>query len=79
MIIGIVNHEQKNVDYNLVVTSNGAVMSNMNITVTNGNKTEIPYTFSSSTPGNKTIQFLLYKLPDNVTIYRSLHLFVNVA
>jgi uncharacterized membrane protein len=79
VIIGIVNHEQKTVDYNLVVTSNGAVMSNMNITVANGNKTEIPYTFSTSTSGNKTIGFLLYKLPDNVNIYRSLHLNVNVV
>ena len=79
VIIGIVNHEQKTVEYNLVVTSNGAVMSNMNITLAEGNTTEIPYSFSSSTAGNKTIEFLLYKLPDNVNIYRSLHLNVNVA
>ena len=32
VIIGIVNHEQKTVNYNLVVTSNGNVMSNQNIT-----------------------------------------------
>ncbi len=78
IIIGIVNHEQQTVDYNLVITSNGNVMSDQNITLANGNKTEIPYTFSSNTVGTKEIEFILYKLPDNTTIYRSLHLFVNV-
>ena len=78
VIIGIVNHEQKTVDYNLVVTSNGTVINNQNITLTNGNKTEIPFTFAENSTGNKTVQFLLYKLPDNTNIYRSLHLFVNV-
>jgi len=79
VIIGIVNHEQKTVNYNLVITSNGNVMSDQNITITNGNKTEIPYNFAESTGGNKEIEFLLYKLPDNNNIYRSLHLFVNVT
>jgi uncharacterized membrane protein len=79
VIIGIVNHEQETVDYNLVVTSNGNIMSDTNITLTNGNKTEIPYTFSESTAGQKDVQFLLYKLPDNTNIYRSLHLFVDVT
>ena len=79
VIIGIVNHEQKTVNYNLVITSNGNVMSDQNITLTNGNKTEIPYTFTANTAGNKEIQFLLYKLPDNTNIYRSLHLFVQVT
>ena len=32
VIIGIVNHEQKTVNYNLIVTSDGKIMSNMNIT-----------------------------------------------
>jgi len=79
VIIGIVNHEQGTVNYNLVITSNGNVMGDQNITLTNGNKTEIPYTFTESTAGNKEIQFFLYKLPDNTNIYRSLHLFVQVT
>ena len=78
VIIGIVNHEYNNVDYNLVVTSNGNVMNNENITLTDGNKIEIPYKFSESTTGQKEVEFLLYKLPDNTNVYRSLHLFVNV-
>ena len=31
VIIGIVNHEQKTVNYNLVITSNGNIMSDKNI------------------------------------------------
>lgn len=79
VIIGIVNHEQKTVNYNLIVTSNGNVMSDMNISLTNGNSTQIPYTFSANTAGHKDVEFLLYKLPDNINVYRSLHLFVNVT
>ena len=79
VIIGIVNHEQKTVNYNLVVTSNGTVLNDQNITLTEGNKTQIPYTFSESTPGQNKIDFSLYKLPDNTNVYRSLHLFVNVV
>lgn len=79
VIIGILNHENKNVDYHLIVSSDGAVMSEQNITITNGNKTEIPYNFTVSSPGNKKIEFLLYKLPDTTNVYRSLHLFVNVT
>ncbi len=35
--------------------------------------------FTESTAGKKEIEFLLYKLPDNTNVYRSLHLFVNVV
>ncbi|WP_081882645.1 DUF1616 domain-containing protein [Methanobacterium sp. SMA-27] len=79
VIIGVVNHEYKTVDYNVVVTSDGVIMSEQNITLTNGNKTEIPYNFTVSSTGTKKIEFLLYKLPDTTNIYRSLHLFVNVV
>ena len=70
---------RKHVDYHLVVTSDGVVMSEQNITLSNGNKTEIPYNFTASSAGKKKIEFLLYKMPDNTNIYRSLHLFVNVV
>jgi uncharacterized membrane protein len=79
VIIGVVNHEHKKVDYHLVVTTDGVIMSEQNISLADGNKTEIPYTFSESSAGTKKVEFLLYKLPDNTNIYRSLHLFVNVV
>lgn len=78
VVIGVVNHEYQTVNYQLVVTSNGTVMSQQNITLTNGNQTQIPYSFTASSPGTKEIEFLLYKLPDTTNVYRSLHLFVNM-
>ncbi len=79
VIIGVVNHEYQTVNYQLVVTTNGTIMSQQNITLTNGNKTEIPYSFTAGSAGNKEIEFLLYKLPDTTNVYRSLHLFVNMT
>ena len=78
VIIGIVNHEYKTVNYNLVVTTNGNVMTSQNITLSEGDKVEIPYKFSETKAGQKDVEFSLYKLPDNTNVYRSLHLFVNV-
>jgi len=79
VILGIVNNESKTVNYHLVVNSNGVVISEQNLTLTNGEKNEIPYTFTAGSAGYKKIEFLLYKMPDNTNIYRSLHLFVNVV
>jgi uncharacterized membrane protein len=79
VIIGIINHENKTVNYLLVVTSESNVISEQNITLTEGNKTEIPYTFAEDTAGTKKVEFLLYKTPDTTNIYRSLHLFVNIS
>ena len=38
VIIGIINHEYNNVDYNLVVTSNGVVIKDENITLKDGSQ-----------------------------------------
>lgn len=79
VIIGIVNHEAQTVNYQLVIKSNNTVLSNQKITVNNGNTKQIPYKFSLKSPGSNEIEFLLYKLPDNTNIYRSLHIYVNVT
>ncbi len=79
VIIGVVNHEYQTTNYELVVSSNGTVMSQQNITLTSGNQTQIPYSFTASSAGYKNIQFLLYKLPDTTNVYRSLHLYVNMT
>ena len=78
VIIGIVNHEHKTVNYNLVVTSNDTVIKEQNITLTNEKKIEIPFTFTQSSLGKKKIEFRLYKMPDNTTIYNSVYIYVNV-
>jgi len=79
VILGIVNNEYKTVNYNLVVTSNGMVISEQNLTLTKGEKNNIPYTFTAGSAGYKKIEFLLYKLPDNTNIYRSQYIYVNMV
>lgn len=79
VIIGIVNHEYQTANYELVVRSNGTIMSQQNISLTNGNQTQIPYSFTAGSVGYKNIEFLLYKLPDTTNVYRSLHLYVNMT
>lgn len=80
VIIGVVNHEYQTSNYEMVVKSNnGTVMNQQNIILTNGNQTQIPYTFTASSAGYKNIEFLLYKLPDTTNVYRSLHLYVNMT
>ncbi|MFA0833861.1 MAG: DUF1616 domain-containing protein [Methanobacterium formicicum] len=79
MIIGIVNHEYTTTDYLLVVKVNNTILKNQTLTLTNGQKVEIPYNFTAGSTGQKKLEFLLYKLPDNETAYRSLHLWMNVT
>jgi uncharacterized membrane protein len=77
--IGIVNHEYRTVDYTLVVESNNTTLMQQNVTLDSGAKVEIPYNFTVGSAGQKEIKFLLYKLPDNETSYRDLHLWVTVS
>ncbi len=80
VIIGIVNHEADDVTYRLVVQLNGNILKNDTVYLKDKEKKEIPFTFSSSNPGqNQELEFFLYKLPDNTNVYRSLHLMVNVS
>ncbi len=79
MTIGVVNHEYTTQDYLLVVKVNGTILKNQTLTLTNGQEMEIPYTFTAGSTGQKKLEFLLYKLPNNQTDYRSLHLWLNVT
>lgn len=79
MIIGVVNHEYTTTDYLLVVKVNNTILKNQTLSLTNGQKMEIPYTFTAGSTGQKKLEFLLYKLPNNQTEYRSLHLWLNVT
>ncbi|MEN4017610.1 MAG: DUF1616 domain-containing protein [Methanobacterium sp.] len=78
LTVGIVNHEQSTVTYNLVIKLNDKQLKNENITVLNNEKKEIPFSFRASAGANQKLEFLLYKLPDNSAVYRSLNLNVNV-
>ncbi|MGA2677546.1 MAG: DUF1616 domain-containing protein [Methanobacterium sp.] len=79
LIIGIVNHENKKELYHLVVTSDNDVQINQIVTLNNQQTLEIPFHFTAGQPGTMEIDFMLYKLPDNTNVYRSLHLWINIT
>lgn len=79
LIIGIVNHEGTIVNYRLVVKMDNNVLQDEIVSLPNNQKEEISFIYSADTPGQKRLEFSLYKLPDNQKVYRSLHLFLNVT
>jgi uncharacterized membrane protein len=77
--IGIVNHEHSITTYNMVTTLNGTTISNANYTLQNNETKEINYSFTAINQGNnQKLEFKLYKLPDNNTVYRMVFLNLNV-
>lgn len=79
VIIGIVNHENKETSYRLLVTFNNTVLKEQTVTLKKEEKIEIPFNFTVVEPGERKMEFLLFKLPDNSNVYRSLHLWINVT
>ena len=79
LTVGVVNHEQNKTTYNLVETLNGVILSKQNITLANNETKQINFSFQPTQVGNnQTLEFKLYKLPNNGTVYRSVLLYVNV-
>jgi uncharacterized membrane protein len=78
LFIGIVNHENRKVSYHLVVTVDGIVQLDELVTLNNQQSLDIPFNFTAGNPGKGEIDFMLYKMPDNSNIYRSLHLWLNI-
>ena len=77
--IGIVNHEYSDVTYKMMVKLNNYTIDEENITLSNNQTYSKPFTFTPSYSGQKQeLEFLLYKLPDENNVYRSLHLWLNV-
>jgi len=79
VIIGVVNHEYATTDYKLLVKVGNRTLKNDTLTLKNGQKKEIPFNFTAGNNGQKKMQFLLYKLPDQEKAYRSLHLWLNIT
>ena len=79
VLIGIVNHEQTNSTYNLVVDLDNKNLLNQNITLLNNETKVIPFSFIAPVGKQQKLQFLLYKLPDMKNVYRSVYLNVNVS
>lgn len=79
ILIGIINHENTQTNYHMVVQLNGKTIKEENINLADAEKWQNNFTFSSQQKGkNQKMDFILYKLPDNNNIYRSLHLWVNI-
>ena len=78
--IGIVNHEDRTTNYNMITSLNGVAISNQNYTLENNETKNISFSFTPTTTGNnQTLTFNLYKLPNNGTVYRSVFLHINVV
>ena len=77
--VGIVNHENTNTTYQLIVKFNRNILKNETFSLLNNEKREIPFSFITINVGNnQKLEFLLYKLPNTKDTYRSLHLIVDV-
>jgi uncharacterized membrane protein len=74
VIIGVVNHEDNTTNYQLIVKKNNTVVENENFSLANDQKKEITFIFTSGPPDSNNLEFLLYKLPNNKQVYRSLQL-----
>ncbi len=78
--VGIVNHEYSPVNYKIMVKLNNQTIDEKNITLSDNQIYSEPFTFVPSNSGqNQEIEFLLYKLPDENNVYRSLHMWINVG
>lgn len=76
--IVLVNHENEETNYRIVITSNQTVIDELNVTLKPDEKKEIPYTFTVGTPGIKKIEFLLYKLPNFNDVYHSQSFWITI-
>jgi uncharacterized membrane protein len=75
--IGLVNHENSTVNYQLLVKENNTIFKQDNITLQNNEKLTIPFNFTAGLPGQRKMEFLLYKLPEK-NPYQTQSLWLNI-
>ncbi|MFZ2456546.1 MAG: DUF1616 domain-containing protein [Candidatus Altiarchaeia archaeon] len=76
--IGVANHEYEDLQYSLRIRLDNSTLDEKTIELRNNQTYLAKYTFTPSTPGeSRKLEFLLYK-KGNSTVYRTLHLWVNV-
>ncbi len=79
LIIGVVNHEYADVSYRLEVKLDGAAIHIEQIDLAHDETWEEPFTFKATVEGDdQKLEPLLYREGAD-EVYRSLHLWVNVA
>lgn len=60
----LVNQEGSTVNYRLLIQANSTILKQENITLKNKEKMEIPFNFTAGIPGQRKIELILFKLPD---------------
>ena len=76
--IKLANHEQTTASYQLFVKVDNRTLKRENITLNNNEEKVLNMRFSAGLPGQKSMEFLLYKLPDLKKIYIHKYLVLNV-
>ncbi len=79
LIIGVVNHEYADVSYRLEAKLDGAIIHTEQIDLAHDEAWEEPFTFKATVEGaDQKLEPLLYREGAD-EVYRSLHLWVDVA
>lgn len=84
VIVGITNHEYRNVSYDLIVSLNDSVLDNTiyheNMTIADNQTWEKPINITPDRTGtNMEMEFLLYADGNMTAPYRECHLWINVT
>ena len=74
----VVNQEGSTVNYRLLIQVNNTILKQENLTLKNNEKMEIPFNFTAGTSGERKMEFLLYKLPDN-NPYKTRELWMRIT
>ena len=74
----LANREGSTVNYHLVVQMNNTILKQDNITLQNNQQMEIPFNFTAGTLGQRKMEFILYKLPDQ-NPYKTRSLWMKVT
>ncbi len=74
----LVNQEGSTENYRLLVRVNNTILKQDNVTLQNNQQMEIPINFTAGTPGQKKMELIIYKLPDE-NPYQTRSLWMNIT
>jgi len=78
LTISIVNQENKETSYRLLVTSGGNVQLDQTVTLQKEEKKDINFNFTVGEPGTRDMEFKLYKLSENEKVYKIIKILLTV-
>ncbi|MDD1774715.1 MAG: DUF1616 domain-containing protein [Methanobacterium sp.] len=70
LTINLANHENKKTTYHLLVNSGSIIITDQIIILEDDEVKDVKVNLTTEDPGNRTLEFKLYKLPDNTNIYQ---------